>query len=62
MLAFFLVLVGLIVFAIVKLSKSRVTETKKEGPAGLDILAERFARGEIDAESYRAMKEELGSK
>jgi len=62
MLAFFLVLVGLIVFAIVKLSKSRVTEVKKEGPAGLDILSERFARGEIDAESYRAMKEELGRK
>lgn len=25
----------------------------------LDILAERFARGEIDAEQYRRMKEEL---
>lgn len=62
MIAFLLVLVGLIVFALVKLSKSRPTEGKKEGPTALDILSERFARGEIDAASYRAMKAELGLK
>lgn len=28
---------------------------------GLEILAERYARGEIDAETYRAMKQELQS-
>ena len=62
MLLLFLVLVGLVIFAMLRLSKSRGTETKKVGPAALDILSERFARGEIDAESYRAMKEELGRK
>ena len=28
---------------------------------GLEILAERYARGEIDAETYKAMKQELQS-
>lgn len=62
MLLLFLFLVGIVIFAFIRLSKSRSAETKKEGPSALDILSERFARGEIDAESYRAMKAELGQK
>ncbi|AXG14439.1 SHOCT domain-containing protein [Intrasporangium calvum] len=55
---FWLVLLGVIIWAVVRLLPSRqhptggtsVTETPEE------ILDRRFARGEIDAETYRAQR------
>lgn len=62
-------LIVLVVFATLRLAKGG---HHGHGPAplgefpperrALDILAERFARGEIDAESYRLMKAELERK
>lgn len=55
-----LFLIGLGVYLVVKWSAQgsdrmlQVTSNR-----ALDILAERYARGEIDADQYRRMKEEL---
>lgn len=62
----FLALVAMVVYMAVRLKK-----IEKSAPAGsvnasvprsIEILDERFARGEIDAETYRTMKEVLESK
>ena len=50
-----LALIGLLVWALVATSRpGRPTR-----PTALDILEERFARGEIDAETYRSTRTEL---
>ena len=50
-------LVGTVVWLVVRALRSR-------GPTGMDrareILAERYARGEISGEEYRERKDELG--
>ncbi len=54
--------IGLIVFAVIALRRSRLTRTADPvdaGQRGVLILTERFARGEIDAETFRSMKAEL---
>jgi putative membrane protein len=57
----FLALIVLLVIAVVRLGKLPAnTSAAKE--RGVSILAERYARGEIDAESFRAMKAELEAK
>ncbi len=40
-------------------SGSTILPDSSSGQKALEILAERYARGEIDAETYRAMKQEL---
>jgi uncharacterized membrane protein len=73
--ALFVVVAGIIYIAVKlgKGKNSRINKVEESGtPAGsmiipdsssnqnaLAILAERFAKGEIDAETYRAMKQEL---
>jgi len=59
-----LALVGLAIFAIVKLARRPASsgvllEGRPSGGKALEILAERFAKGEVDAETYRSMKAEL---
>lgn len=49
---FWLALIGMAVYALVRVLGGR------ERPA-IRILEERFARGEITAEQYRAMRQEL---
>ena len=58
----FLALIALVVFAIIRMGRSgRVgrTDAKRRG---VDILIERYARGEIDADTFRAMKAVLEAK
>ncbi len=57
--AFWLVLLALIVFLIVRLlpSNDRSTGTPLESPE--DILDRRFARGEIDEQTYAAQRAAL---
>ncbi len=53
-------LAALAVFAAVRIGRSsgrRNDADPKE--RGLEILTERFARGEIDAETYKSMKDEI---
>lgn len=56
--------IGLVVFAVVALRRSRMNRTADPVGAsqrGVQILTERFARGEIDVETFRSMKAELES-
>lgn len=62
-----LIVVGLAIFAIVKLARRPAfsgipLEGRPSGGKALEILAERFAKGEVDAETYRSMKAELEAK
>jgi putative membrane protein len=62
-------LIGVIIFAVYMVSRSsRSNQNSQSGgqytdsrERGLSILTERFARGEIDSETFRAMKAELNA-
>jgi putative membrane protein len=58
---FFIALFGFVVMAFIRLGR---TQGKSADPneRGLEILVERFARGEIDAETFKAMKAEIDSR
>jgi putative membrane protein len=49
------------IVALVRTGKARDTSGSTATDRGMEILAERFARGEIDADSFRSMKAELES-
>lgn len=50
--------IGLVVWAVAALfPRSRTDDDRRETPE--DILDRRFARGELDAEAYREMRDEL---
>lgn len=59
-----LLFLALIVVGIVLLVRSTVTppEPRREGKTALDILDERFARGEIDRQEYEERRALLESK
>jgi uncharacterized membrane protein len=60
-----LVLVGiavLLVILIVRTTRNHGLASGLPAPHALEILEERFARGEIDAEAFRTMKAELEGK
>lgn len=61
MLILFLAILAVAILAIIRLAKARSLAPGGK-PSALDILSERFARGEIDAETYRTMKAELANK
>ncbi len=58
------VVVALAIFAIIAFIRSGRNGKDSGDPRerGLEILVERYARGEIDAETFKAMKIELDSK
>lgn len=47
------ILAGIVLFRYLSRSEQRPVNPPKAGPTARDVLAERFARGEIDAEQYR---------
>jgi len=55
------VLIALLIVAIVRMGKMRTNDIVAR-ERGFEILGERFARGEIDADTFRAMKAELSAK
>ncbi len=57
-----LALIALVIVQIVRMSRSGTRAFEVSKDKGLDILTERFARGEIDAEAFRLMKAELDAK
>ena len=60
MLAFWIILVGGVVWAVRIIARGTPANGRDQSRA-LAILEERFARGEISAEEYRRMREELRS-
>ncbi len=56
-----LLVIGLIVWAIVALTRSRMGGQDAAPDRSLAILKERFAKGELDSETYQRMRKELES-
>lgn len=54
-----LLLIGLVVWAVVALVRSRTGDQGDAADRSLAILKERYARGELDEETYRRMRREL---
>jgi uncharacterized membrane protein len=54
--------VAIAVFLAARAGRSRAGSGGAAAERGLDILIERFARGEIDADAFRAMKAEIERK
>jgi putative membrane protein len=57
---FMLVIVGLVVWAVVQTTSNSRRRDDDTTASAHRILAERFARGEIDDEEYRRQSDELG--
>jgi len=57
-----LLVLGLIVWAVVAATRPHGTETKERSRSALEILEERYARGEIDTDEYRRRRTELERK
>ena len=56
---FWLVLLGVIIWAVVRLLPARRDGAGRDADGPEDILDRRFARGEIDAEAYQAQRAAL---
>jgi putative membrane protein len=59
---FWIVIVGLVIWALVRWLGERSTSDRQPpvgGPAALEILQQRYARGEIDAVTFEQMRERL---
>ena len=56
---FFLIFIGLIVYLIVKSTKTTPTEVSLKENTSLEILKKRYARGEINKEEYDSIKKDL---
>ena len=56
-----LALIGLVVWAIVRVTATSQQPDRTERPTPREILDRRFAAGEIDVETYRAAMRELSA-
>ncbi|MFA6008200.1 MAG: SHOCT domain-containing protein [Candidatus Shapirobacteria bacterium] len=59
---FMVALIALLIVLLIRLGKNRKPDLISQKEQGIDILIERYARGEIDAETFRAMKTEIDAK
>ena len=53
---FMIVIVGLIIWLIVRTVRPEPTTQPSSTPRAIEVLADRYARGEIDGEEYRSRK------
>jgi len=60
--AFVIGLIVLLVILISRLGRSGKTDHAALKDHGVDILVERYARGEIDADTFKTMKAELDAR
>jgi putative membrane protein len=55
-----LVLVGLVIWALVRwVDRRTTTQAPTSGPSAMEMLRQRYARGEIDAATFDQMRERL---
>jgi putative membrane protein len=67
MAALMLTLIVILILVFIRMGKQGIANRadpriRDSRSRGMEIIAERFARGEIDAETFRAMKAELEDK
>lgn len=55
-------LVGILVVSMLRAGRASRSSLESPSERGLAILTERFARGEIDSETFRSMRTELEAK
>lgn len=58
---FWAVILGLIVWALVRWLTTRMPSVGGAGPSAMEILRQRYARGEIDAATFEQMRAQLES-
>lgn len=54
-----LALIALLTVIVIRLSKNKREDLQDIRNRGIDILIERYAKGEIDAETFRKMKADI---
>ena len=61
MILFWAIVISLVVFLVRRLGGGRnTTASEQERPTALDILKERYAKGEIDRDEYEQRRRDLG--
>jgi len=55
-----LLLIGLIVWAVVSVNGKRTGQDSRQDVDPVDVLKKRLARGEIGREEYRRLRDEIG--
>jgi putative membrane protein len=58
MILFWVLLVGLIIWAVSELLPGARSDRQRRSPTAIDLLDRRFALGEMDVEQYRQAREE----
>lgn len=59
---FIIAVITLLIVLLLRSNKSRKDSLLSAKEKGIDILVERYARGEIDAETFKTMKDTLNAK
>lgn len=59
MILFWAVVIGLIVWAVIRLTPGNRSRREDRSDRAHEILDERYARGELDTEEYRRQRREL---
>lgn len=56
---FWIVIIGLVIYLIVRLTNQRGDTSNYSNETPLDVLKKRYARGEITKEEFESMKKDL---
>ncbi len=56
---FWLIIIGLVVYAIIRATTSKQNQSQTSNETALDILKKRYANGEIDKVQFEEMKKDL---
>ncbi len=56
---FWAAILGLLVWALVRWLTTRTSTSEPTGPSAMDILRQRYARGEIDTATFEQMRAQL---
>lgn len=61
MMILWVIVIGFVVYYVLKGDKSGIVVQKNDKASAMEVLDNRYAKGEIDEETYKKMKENLKS-